>query len=108
MVDDQMPEVGRVRRLRRCTFCPAEVEEDAQAAALHLLQACPRASDRARAAAVQVLLTLRAEAEAKAQESATRGGAEASGRALAATQVRLAWADRVGPVVAGLLAKAAS
>ena len=47
--DADLPARAARARLRPCRFCPANVEDDAQAAAMHLMF-CPRAAGQAKAA----------------------------------------------------------
>jgi len=103
--DADLPARAARSRLRPCRFCPASVEDDAQAAAMHLMF-CPRASDEAFAAAVAALLELRKSAVVESVASARAGGADAAGQAKAAEQVKTAWAFRLGERVTDVLNRA--
>ncbi len=103
--DADLPARAARTRLRPCRFCPSQVEDDAQAAAMHLMF-CERASDEAFGVAVTALLEMRREAVVASVESVRAGGADAAGQRKAAEQVRLAWAFRLGERVTDVLNKA--
>lgn len=104
MMTTQTPKARADRTpLRACRYCQRGVEDDRQAAALHLLLTCPKATGEASKAARDSLRGMREGAAASSAARAKAGGADARGQELARRQVIAAWNANIGPQAADLL-----